>query len=168
MKCKGKGQAYERWCCRQLSLWVSKGTDNDLYWRSSMSGGAARLATQRGKRGEQIGDITCIDKRGHGLTDNFVIECKHKRRSALMVDNLLFDSSKAPIIGIFRQTRDDAMKRSKQPLVLVRQTGCPDLAITTWSGVQTLKAQKALIAIFPRQHMYVMLFRHLMVLTCAL
>jgi len=72
-----KGSNFEREICRKLSLWYSKGTSDELFWRSAMSGG---MATVRRKKGQtttaHAGDITAVDDRGAELLKHCVIECK--------------------------------------------------------------------------------------------
>ena len=75
---KEKGSAYERAICKRLSLYVSKGKRDDLFWRSAMSGGRATLQAKKGKKAQaQAGDITSIAAEGNKLTSTFMIECKH-------------------------------------------------------------------------------------------
>ena len=45
---KQKGGEYERTVCKKLSLWVSNGTRDDIFWRSAMSGGRATLQRKKG------------------------------------------------------------------------------------------------------------------------
>lgn len=52
---RGKGSGFERELAKTLSLWISSGKTDDIFWRSSASGGRA---TQRAKVGKQT--------RGHG------------------------------------------------------------------------------------------------------
>jgi len=74
---KQKGSTFEREMCKKLSLWVSEGKHDDLFWRSAMSGGRA---TVRAKKGQTTasghGDITAVTPGGNVLTDKYVIECK--------------------------------------------------------------------------------------------
>ena len=78
MNSKQKGSQFEREICKKLSLWVSEGKRDDLYWRSAMSGGRATVRSKVGKQTiNQLGDITAIDPLGFPLTDKFVIECKN-------------------------------------------------------------------------------------------
>jgi hypothetical protein len=75
---KAKGSSFEREICKKLSLWVSEGRRDDLFWRSAMSGGRATVRSKVGKATiNQLGDITAIDPLGFPLTDKFVIECKN-------------------------------------------------------------------------------------------
>jgi len=41
---KAKGASFERDICRRLSLWVSAGKQEDVFWRSAMSGGRSTVA----------------------------------------------------------------------------------------------------------------------------
>lgn len=72
-----KGSDFERTVCKQLSLWWSGGSRDDIYWRSSQSGGRA---TQRSKKGKttygSYGDIASVDPIGEPLLKMFTIELK--------------------------------------------------------------------------------------------
>lgn len=70
-----KGSSFERDVCKQLSLWW--GGRDDIFWRTSMSGGRA---TVRGKTGRkthgQYGDISATHPRGNSLMKLLTIELK--------------------------------------------------------------------------------------------
>lgn len=74
---KAKGGAFERLICKKLSLWWTDGEREDVFFRTSSSGGRA---TQRSKQGKktfgQYGDIQAADPIGQPLMDLCVIECK--------------------------------------------------------------------------------------------
>lgn len=78
-----KGGAYEREMCRRLSEWWSDGDRDDLFWRSSQSGGRA---TQRAKKGKKTagsyGDIAALDPLGQELLNIVTIEIKRGYTSA--------------------------------------------------------------------------------------
>jgi len=73
----GKGSAYERELAKELSLWWSDDRRDDLFWRSSQSGGRA---TQRAKSGKTTvnacGDLAAQDAEGQKFLDLFTIEIK--------------------------------------------------------------------------------------------
>jgi len=81
MSKSGKGSSYEREICKMLSLWWSTGVGigptDDLFWRSSQSGGRA---TQRAKSGKKTfgsyGDIAFVNPAGAPLLEFFTIELK--------------------------------------------------------------------------------------------
>jgi hypothetical protein len=76
-----KGGDFEREVSKKLSLWWSKGLGgkprDDIFWRSSQSGGRA---TQRFKKGVRTygsyGDIAAVDPIGEPLLKLFTIELK--------------------------------------------------------------------------------------------
>ena len=86
-----KGATFERDISRKLSLWWTHGERDDVFWRSSMSGGRATVRAKQGKTtAYQNGDITATDPIGAPLIANVVIELKrgYKRWCVLdMVDS---------------------------------------------------------------------------------
>lgn len=72
-----KGSCFEREICKLLSSWWSRGKRDDVFWRSSQSGGRA---TQRMKQGKSTygsyGDIAAIDPIGDPLMKVVTIELK--------------------------------------------------------------------------------------------
>lgn len=73
----GKGSAYERQFCRDLSEWWTGGTRTDCFWRTAGSGGRA---TTRGKRGHDTaggyGDIAATDHEGAPFLHFMTLELK--------------------------------------------------------------------------------------------
>lgn len=72
-----KGGSFEREICKLLSKWWTGGERDDVFWRSSQSGGRA---TQRAKSGKttygSYGDVTAVDPIGEPLLKLFTIELK--------------------------------------------------------------------------------------------
>lgn len=75
-----KGGDFEREICKKLSLWWTGNLEiprDDIFWRSSQSGGRA---TQRAKSGKttygSYGDIAAVDPIGTPLIKMFTIELK--------------------------------------------------------------------------------------------
>lgn len=74
---KGKGSAFEREICKELSYWWTDGKRDDIYWRSSNSGGRATIRGRRGKTTfGHYGDVAAIDPIGAPLLDLAAIEIK--------------------------------------------------------------------------------------------
>lgn len=74
---KHKGSDFERELCTKLSLWWSGGEREDIFWRSSNSGGRATIRTRKKKTtSNHYGDICTIDPIGQPLLDLAVIEAK--------------------------------------------------------------------------------------------
>lgn len=71
-----KGGSYEREVCKLLSDWWEPGRD-DIFWRSSNSGGRATMRRRRGKSTfGHCGDIAATDPIGQPLIRWAAIECK--------------------------------------------------------------------------------------------
>lgn len=79
---KHKGNRFENDLCKVLSLWVSTGRTNQLFDRSSNSGGKASRfakAARSSKTTKDVyatGDIVAVHPDGTFLTDRLIIEAK--------------------------------------------------------------------------------------------
>ena len=126
-KGKAKGSAFERATCKQLSLWVSHGKDEDLFWRSAISGGRATQGMKVGKKlRRQAGDICSVSAEGCVLTDQFFIECKHYRD----LNILSFLINRRGRLAQFWETAcREAKKHKKGPMLIAKQNNCPTLLI---------------------------------------
>ena len=81
MKTKGggarKGSGFEREVAKALSLWWTEGSRDDVFWRSSNSGGRATARRKRGQRtAGQHGDIAATDPVGEPFLKVVTIELK--------------------------------------------------------------------------------------------
>lgn len=98
-----KGSSFERKICKQLSLWWTDGERDDVFWRSSQSGGRA---TQRAKKGKttygSYGDIAAVDPYGEPLLKLFTIELKRGRSHGTPDD--LIRSGKSKVLRPFEKT----------------------------------------------------------------
>jgi len=84
-----KGSAFERQICKELSKWWTKGERDDIFWRSSQSGGRAKFRGRKGKATYgQHGDITATDPIGCPLTELITIEVKRGYNKASIQDML--------------------------------------------------------------------------------
>ena len=123
---KAKGASFERDVCKKLSLWVSDGKREDLYWRSAMSGGRATLGHRKGKDlRHQAGDICAVHPEGHKLTERFYIECKHYRD--LDLGGLLFKKGK--LFNFWVATEAEATKHERLPLLIAKQNNFKTLVL---------------------------------------
>lgn len=116
---KQKGADYERGICKALSLWVSGGEREDLYWRSAMSGGRATIGQRAGKDlAHQAGDITATHPWGHVLTDHFFVECK---RYQDLNFGAFLTKGKGPLAQFWSTAIVEAVKHDRVPMLIVRQ-----------------------------------------------
>lgn len=154
---KQKGAAFEREICVKLSLWISKGQQEDCYWRSAASGGRSTVAAGRGKRlAAQAGDISCIHPIGAPLTDMFYLECKAYRD--LKFVGLL--KGKGHLVEFWCETIVQARNYGKLPLLIAKQNQQPVIACTSSAGRLKLTASPVLIV--PNLDMYILLFEDLL------
>ena len=124
---KSKGGAFERRVCKALSRWLSEGKQEDLFWRSAMSGGRATVRFKKGKFdvARQVGDVSATGPEGAELTDKFVIECKFLRRGALGLDKLVFGNSR--LLRIWKQLVSLAESVNRLPMLIVKENFRPAL-----------------------------------------
>lgn len=84
-----KGSPFERQTCKDLSLWWSLGSDDNIFWRTSQSGGRA---TTRGKKGKKTrahcGDICSLDHEGVPFTNVVTLELKRGYTKSTIHDML--------------------------------------------------------------------------------
>ncbi len=121
-----KGSEFEREVCKRLSLWWSAGLSkgdarDDIFWRSSQSGGRA---TQRAKTGQKTfgsyGDIAAVDPIGQPLLKYFTIELKRGRSHGFLGDLLdLKDNVKHPFVATLRQARRSAKQAGSKTWLLI-------------------------------------------------
>jgi hypothetical protein len=127
-KSKHKGSAFERTVCKQLSLWVSGGESDDLFWRSAMSGGRATVGRKSGvHRDKHAGDITATSPAGHTLTDYWYVECKAYRDLALEGAML---AGTGRLAKFWREACEQATHYKKMPMLIAKQNNRVVLLIT--------------------------------------
>lgn len=156
-KSKQKGANFERIVCRKLSLWISQNKYSDLFWRSAMSGGRATLALKSGEVAVTgAGDISSVHSLGFVLTEHFSVECKAYKE--LQFRNLIYDK-KSGLPDFWVQTRGDATRQGKKPLLVAKRNNMPAVLCLDGAGVEALAVSEDwLRAYFYRQGMYMMLF----------
>jgi hypothetical protein len=125
---KSKGSAFERLICRDLSLLISKGTREDLLWRSSMSGGRATIQLRRDVLNQtQAGDISSIDILSHWLIRDFTIECKHY---ADLEFTSGFLSNSGSLHRFWQSLVKITIPRNKSPMLIAKQNHRPTVMLT--------------------------------------
>ena len=116
---KSKGSQFERDICKALSLWVSHGKSEDLFWRSAMSGGRATVGARKGKDlARHAGDISATGREGHALTDDWYIECK---RYADLNFGAFFLKAAGPLAQFWAEACAQADQHKKMPMLIARE-----------------------------------------------
>lgn len=133
---KAKGSSFERRVCKELSLWVSGGEHEDVFWRSAMSGGRATVASRRGvKLRRQAGDITATAPEGHVLTDRFYIEVKHVKALDFLS---FFTRNTGSLAKYWKTAKREARRHGLLPMIIAKQNSLPTILMTTLGGVDQL------------------------------
>jgi len=116
-----KGASFERDISRQLSLWWTHGERDDVFWRSSMSGGRATVRAKKGqKTAYQNGDITATDPIGSPLIENVAIELKRGYKKWGVLD--LLDSTKpekSTLAGFLSQVEEECKNAGVSSFMLI-------------------------------------------------
>src|SRR6266403_502365 len=113
---KIKGGNFERSIAKHLSLWYSQGKREDLFWRSSMSGGRATVS--KIKLSAVAGDICATAGEGAGFTDKWYIECKHVAN--LNLQSWLLKKA-GPIAGWWTTAVLRSNTHNKYPMLILKQ-----------------------------------------------
>ena len=115
---KAKGSSFERLICKELSLWITGGEHQDVFWRSAMSGGRSTVAMKKGdKLAAQAGDVSSVHILGHAFIDRFTVECKFYK-------TLNFESfikGKGNLLGFWQVAREDSAQYNKKPILVGKQ-----------------------------------------------
>src|SRR6476660_6899090 len=104
-----KGADFEREICKQLSLWWTYDSRDDVFWRSSQSGGRATVRFRKGKgTAGSYGDICAMDPIGEPLLKLFTIELKRGRSHGEPGDLLDGKGSASchPFLNAIRQAKE--------------------------------------------------------------
>lgn len=120
---KSKGSAFERYCCKRLSLYVTMGKRDDVFWRSAMSGGRATLQLRKDiVNRAQSGDMTAIAPEGYALCDRCLFE--NKSYADLGIPQSLLKGS-GLLAKFWRDTQKAAARYDKVPVLIVKQNLIP-------------------------------------------
>jgi len=124
---KTKGSAFERLVCKRLSMWLTRGERDDLFWRSAMSGGRATLQLRDDiLNPAQSGDLTAISQESYAFAERSFIECKHYRELGIARG---FICRTGTLWGFWEIAVRDAERQGKQPILVVRQNRYPIIVI---------------------------------------
>ena len=129
---KNKGSEFERYICKELSLWITQKERDDIFWRSHSSGGRFSYRIKLGKSTyNQSGDITNIHPIGDTLLKYFTFELKFYKNVSLW--HLLSDdtANKGNNIPIWwEKLKKDCSLKNKTPVLIVKRNYKPILMIT--------------------------------------
>jgi hypothetical protein len=144
---KGKGSAFERKVCVDLSLMISGGKQSDIFWRSAMSGGRAtsriRRAKNRYRRSvdnvRQGGDICAVAPEGNAFSEHWFVECKFVRR--LNLDGFLMLNI-GPLAQFWKIAKEQAARHNREPMVIAKQNNGPIIVVTNIGALEHYTASQ--------------------------
>lgn len=144
---KNKGSGFEREICHELSLWISHGKRDDLFWRSSNSGGRATVVFKRGGENRtQNGDIMAIHSDGEPLTDRYLISCKFYRD--LKVEGTVL-GNKGGLREFWAECVEEAKRYNKLPILIAKQNNTKPFICLNDASVGLFKVTMKFIAMLP-------------------
>jgi hypothetical protein len=144
---KQKGSSFEREICRALSLWMSHGKQEDVFWRSAMSGGRSTVAFGKGKRlATQAGDLSCIHPVGNAFASRFLVECKFY--ADLNFLGLL--TGKGRLMEFWGEVLVQAAAYSKLPMLIAKQNRVLPIVCLCNIGSRLLELDQRALLIAPQ------------------
>ena len=122
----GKGSSFEREIAKKLSLWWTEGERDDVFWRTSQSGGRSTTRAKSGKTtAGSAGDLTYLDEIGKPFIDTFLIELKRGYTKDIDILPILDNTSRkrAPMLLQFweQAERDRKLNNRKHSLVIFKR-----------------------------------------------
>ena len=122
-----KGGAFENEICKDLSRWWTDGKRDDVFRRTSSSGGFATIRKKSGKTTAfQHGDITFQDDIGKPFIERYNIECKSGYATQNKWDILdLLDSKQkvTTLEKLWNQCLNDSDVSNRVPMLIFRRNG---------------------------------------------
>jgi hypothetical protein len=108
-----KGSRFERALCKRLSLWWTSGERDDVFWRSSQSGGRATTRRKAGKSTfGSYGDIAAVDPIGRPLLDKITLELKRGYSKTSFSE--VFDRTNKTLQGTFESFLEQAITQAQE------------------------------------------------------
>lgn len=152
---KSKGASFERLVCKELSLWLSQGDQEDVLWRSAMSGGRSTVAHAKGKRmAAQAGDISSVHILGHLFIEKFFVECKNY--SDLQLIGIFTD--KGHLVKFWAEAKAQALRYKKLPMLVAKQNQYPTVVCLSREALGALNLKFECTLTAPKINLYVVKF----------
>lgn len=131
-----KGGSFEREISKQLSLWVTNGERDDVFWRTHDSGARHTVRFHKGKEtAGQDGDIQSTHPLGEQFREIFSIECKCYKD--LNIWSIITGAKDFSIYQYWKDTIEVSERVNKEPLLIAKQNHKPVLfVVSRWIEVQ--------------------------------
>ena len=133
---KQKGAQFERDVAIGLSKWASSGEREDLFWRSSMSGGRATVGRKKGTDlSSQAGDLSAVHSSGQPFLDKFY--CELKSYKDLQYAGILTGTGN--LVKFWNSTVTEADHYKKHPILIAKQNRLPVVVFLQVRGLRLLR-----------------------------
>jgi hypothetical protein len=128
---KLKGSSFEREICKRLSFWISNNSRDDIFWRTSSSGGryTFRKKFRLKDTYNQAGDVTNIHPDGEFFVKNFILELKFYKKIDIW-DLFGNKDKKVLLLDWWYKLNDECQKVNKIPMLIVKENYKPTLLLT--------------------------------------
>lgn len=136
---KKKGSRFERKIARELSLWLTDGSDDTQLIRSKQSGGWSR------KKGNQFGDLAPNGSRGQLLRSVFVIECKAREDFKFQH---IWSSLEPGLYAWWNQVVSESSEVDAVPMLVYSKNYAPNLVGFPPSFVEILFPEARTMTVF--------------------
>jgi hypothetical protein len=123
---KQKGNNFESFVAKKISMFFSNGERDDLFERSNNSGAKHTVRRKKGKSTiNQHGDIVSTCPETSFFTDKFFVECKHTKDINLwsLITNIKGES----VYGWLTELEEKCDIENKRPLLIAKQNMKPVL-----------------------------------------
>lgn len=108
-----KGSQFERDMCREFSLWWTNKKRDDVFWRTSQSGGRATQRMKSGKTtSDSYGDMMATDEEGKPFTRFILTEFKKGYTKDLGALIVIDGNQKEPILKTWLKKNEVTRKSS--------------------------------------------------------
>jgi hypothetical protein len=115
-----KGSEYERTISKKLSLWFSEGQRDDIFWRTSQSGGRATIRHRAGKSTANAdGDIAAVDESGKSFIRHYLVEIKRGYTKQLDILNFVDSKSDSILFKWTRKARHECHRAGRQTILII-------------------------------------------------
>jgi hypothetical protein len=140
-----KGSGFERTVCRQLSLWFSRGKNEDLFYRTAGSGARSTARAKKGKTtANSAGDIGYLDAAGKPLIEaiTFELKCGYNNIDTTSLIDTAPRRKRPQLLEFIEQAVDSAKNaQSKYWAVIHKRNGKQALIqfpMSMWQQIQEL------------------------------
>ena len=115
-----KGFSFEREICKELSFWWTEDERDDVFWRTSGSGGRATERLKKGKlTSNSYGDMMAIDPIGQPFIDFCFVEIKRGYTKDVSVLEFVDKNKGTPILLDWWKEAADKISKTKQKEILI-------------------------------------------------